>query len=211
MVRRPFILVLAGVNGAGKSSLGGALLAKRDVPWYNPDAMAREARATAGMTLAEANAYAWDLGVKKLRDAIAIGTNYAFETTLGGNTIPALLKEAAQSHDIMMWFCGLASPEMHIARVALRVSQGGHPIPEEKIRARWTRSIINLIDLLPSLAALQVFDNSTTVALGEEIPDPVVVLDVRRGEVIVPDGRDGVALEAVPAWARPIVQAAFEG
>ncbi|WP_299443046.1 hypothetical protein [uncultured Rhodospira sp.] len=88
---------------------------------------------------------------------------------------------------------------------------GGHPIPEQTIHARWTRSIINLIDLLPSLAALQVFDNSTIVALGEESPDPVLVLDVRRGEVIVPDGRDGAALKAVPAWARPIVRAAFKG
>jgi predicted ABC-type ATPase len=83
MAGRPFILVLAGVNGAGKSSVGGALLTERGLVWYDPDAQAREARLKAGMTLEDANAYAWALGVEKLREAIAKGTNFAFETTLG--------------------------------------------------------------------------------------------------------------------------------
>ncbi|MCA8906610.1 MAG: hypothetical protein KDA64_01710 [Rhodospirillaceae bacterium] len=210
MTRRPFILVLAGVNGAGKSSVGGALLTERDLVWYNPDAQAREAQANAGLSLEDANAYAWNLGADKLRAAMAGGTNFAFETTLGADTIPRLLIEASKTHDVMMWFCGLASPELHIERVALRVSQGGHPIPEEKIRARWTSSVANLIRLLPHLAVLHVYDNSATAELGEDIPDPVLVLEMRRGDVIVPDATDPAALAAVPAWARAIVEAALE-
>lgn len=210
MTRRPFILVLAGVNGAGKSSVGGALLTERDLVWYNPDAQAHEAQVQAGLSLEDANAYAWARGVEKLRAAIADGTNFAFETTLGADTIPRLLIEASKTHDVMMWFCGLASAELHIARVALRVSQGGHPIPEEKIRARWTSSVANLIDLLPHLAVLHVYDNSAAAKLGEDIPDPVLVLEMRQGEVVAPDAADRAALERVPGWARPIVEAALE-
>lgn len=210
MTRRPFILVLAGVNGAGKSSVGGALLAERDLVWYNPDAQAREVQATAGLSLEDANAYAWAHGVDMLREAMAGGTNFAFETTLGADTIPKLLIEAAKTHDVMMWFCGLASPELHIARVALRVSQGGHPIPEEKIRARWTSSVANLIKLLPHLAVLHVYDNSAAAKLGEDIPDPLLVLEMRRGEVTVPDAADRAALATVPEWARAVVEAALE-
>lgn len=132
MAGRPFVLVLAGVNGAGKSSVGGALLAERDLVWYNPDAHARDAQLKAGMTLEVANAYSWNFGVEKLREAIANGTNFAFETTLGANTIPGLLMEASRTHDVWMWFCGLASPEMHIERVALRVSQGGILSPKRR-------------------------------------------------------------------------------
>jgi predicted ABC-type ATPase len=186
------------------------LLTERDLVWYDPDAQAREARLKAGMTLEDANAYAWALGVEKLREAIATDTSFAFETTLGANTIPTLLMEASKTHDVMIWFCGLASPEMHIERVALRVSQGGHPIPEEKIRARWTSSIANLIGLLPHLAVLHVYDNSATTKLGRDIPDPQLVLEMRRGKVVVPDHDDRVTLATVPAWAKAIVEAAFD-
>jgi len=207
---RPFILVLAGVNGAGKSSVGGAILAEMDLAWYNPDAFAREARSETGMTLEEANGRAWAFGVEKLREAIARGENFAFETTLGGNTIPGLLREASKTHDILVWFCGLASPEQHIDRVALRVGQGGHPIPEEKIRARWISSVANLIDLLPFIATLHVYDNSATVPLGDDIPDPRLVLEMDPSGVVTPDASDPAALSAVPGWARAIVEAVFE-
>ena len=68
----------------------------------------------------------------------------------------------------------------------------------------------NLIRLLPHLAVLHVYDNSATAELGEDIPDPVLVLEMRRGDVIVPDATDPAALAAVPAWARAIVEAALE-
>lgn len=67
-----------------------------------------------------------------------------------------------------------------------------------------------MVNLLPYLAILHVYDNSVTAKLGEDIPDPLLVLEMRRGEVIVPDGTDRGVLETVPAWARAIVQAAFE-
>ncbi|HSW07350.1 AAA family ATPase [Aquabacterium sp.] len=207
---RPFILVLAGVNGAGKSSVGGALLAEQGLGWFDPDALARELITTLGLPAAEANARAWALGRDRLEAAIAGGENHVFETTLGGRTIPDLLERAARSHDLVLLFCGLASVEQHLQRVRLRVAHGGHDIPEARIRERWMSSRANLVRLLPQLSRLQVFDNSAEAAPGEDIPDPVLVLDMDRGRVVFPKPGDARALAATPAWARPIVQAALE-
>jgi predicted ABC-type ATPase len=207
---RPFILVLAGVNGAGKSSVGGALIAAAGLAWFNPDAYARELAAQSGIDLTEANARAWEYGRAHLEAAIREGTNHAFETTLGGNTITAMLAQAARTHDVLVLFCGLSTPEQHIARVRLRVAHGGHPISEAKIRERWTTSRANLIGLLPRLARLQVFDNSGEAKPGADIPDPVLLLDMAGGEIFAPDVNDAAALRAIPQWARPIVEAAFE-
>lgn len=207
---RPFILVLAGVNGAGKSSVGGALLAEHGLSWFNPDTCARELMAQLGLAPEDANARAWNLGRDRLEAAIAQRSNYAFETTLGANTIPGMLAAAAASHDVVMIFCGLASPEQHLARVRARVAHGGHDIPEHKIRERWVASRANLIQLMPSLARLQVFDNSAEAPPGGEIGDPVLVLEMSRGQIDFPQADDAVALAATRGWARPIVQAAFE-
>lgn len=207
---RPFIFVLAGVNGAGKSSVGGALLAEHGLDWFNPDHYARELVARLGLPIAEANGRAWEHGRQRLEAAIVQRRNHAFETTLGARTIPALLARAADSHDVAMIFCGLASPEQHIARVRLRVAHGGHDIPEAKIRERWTASRTHLIELLPRLHQLQVFDNSADAAPGADIPDPLPVLQWRAGRVLHPLPGDLQALRATPAWARAIVQAALE-
>lgn len=207
---RPFIFVLAGVNGAGKSSVGGAMLRNHGLEWFNPDAHARELARELGMGIEQANARAWDHGKSRLQAAIANRTSHAFETTLGGATISRLLTQAARTHGVVMLYCGLSSAELHIARVGQRVAQGGHHIAEEKIRERWSTSRVNLIRLLPALARLQVFDNSTGVAPGEDIPDPLLVLEIEGRRVIFPDQRDAAALHAVPLWARPIVEAAIQ-
>jgi predicted ABC-type ATPase len=208
--RRPFIFVLAGVNGAGKSSVGGSRISEHGLTWFNPDSYARELIAERGITLQEANARAWEFGRQRLEAAIAGGVSFAFETTLGANTIPRMLEKATETHDVVMWFCGLSSAEQHMARVRARVAKGGHSIPEAKIRERWNGSRLNLIKLLPRLAHLQAFDNSTDVASGELIPDPVLVLEMVNGRILTPDPSDATALAQIPAWAMPIVQAAIE-
>jgi predicted ABC-type ATPase len=207
---RPFIFVLAGVNGAGKSSVGGAMLQEHGLDWFNPDTYARALVRELGLEQDEANARAWQHGRALLEAAIANRSNFAFETTLGGETISRLLGEAARTHSLVMLYCGLASPELHIARVAQRVAQGGHPIRADKIRERWSTSRLNLIQLMPKLARLQVFDNSASVEIGEEIPDPVLVLEMQGSRLIVPGRFDAAAMATVPAWARPIVEAAIQ-
>lgn len=206
---RPFVLVLAGVNGAGKSSVGGALLADQRLPWFNPDSYARELVRQRGLPQVRANALAWEHGRWRLEACLAEGANYAFETTLGGNSIPALLARATRTHDVMMLYCGLASPALHLARIEARVARGGHPIPEAKVRERWVSARSNLIALMPLLSHLQVFDNSAEVAPGEPLPDPLLVLEMAGGRMCWPDAEDLTALSATPAWARPLLEAAL--
>lgn len=204
---RPRILVLAGVNGAGKSSIGGDMLHQAGIPWFNPDTFTRELVAATGSPLADANAAAWQEGVRRLDAAIAHGEDYAFETTLGGNTIAARLGDASESHDVLMWFCGLDSPEHHMARVRLRVSHGGHDIPEAKIRERYRTSIANLVALLPRLSRLRVYDNSRDAEPGTPVADPRLLLQMEGGRIAWPTDAD--TLRATPDWAKPILEAAL--
>jgi predicted ABC-type ATPase len=205
---RPLLYVLAGVNGAGKSSVGGHLLRQAGLAWFNPDAYARDWMAVTGAAQGEANAAVWQEGVRRLDEAVLRHRNFAFETTLGGNTIAARLKDAAASHDVAMWFCGLTSPEQHIARVRARVSAGGHDIPEVRIRERYITARANLIGLMPVLAYLRVYDNSAEAPPGTAVPDPRLVLDMVNGHVRWPTA---VAdLRQTPEWAKPLLAAAMQ-
>lgn len=208
---RPVLYVLAGVNGAGKSSIGGYLLRRQGLSWFNPDTFARELVAESGCDQTTANARAWAESVRRLDEAIAARDHYAFETTLGGNTMAARIAAAIKSHDVFMWFCGLASPELHVARVRARVAMGGHDIPEARIRERYPRALQNLITLMPRLAHLQVYDNSADVAAGEPIPDPRLVLEMQGGRLMWPAPGDLDALSRTPNWATPLMEAALIG
>jgi len=199
------ILVLAGVNGAGKSSLLGVL----PLSFFNPDEAARRIRQELACSIEEANSRAWEEGRRRLEAAIETRTNYVFESTLGGNTIPGLLRAAVESEiDVLVWFVGLSTPEQHIARVRARVAAGGHDIPEQKIRERWDSSRRNIITLMPFLTELRVFDNSEEgdPAAGT-IPAPRLLLHWRRGRIVAPALS---ALSETPEWAKPLVAQALK-
>jgi hypothetical protein len=117
------------------------------------------------------------------------------------------LQEAAESGlRVRVWYVGLASPEKHIERVRGRVLRGGHDIPEERIRSRWTTSRENLVRLLPSLHELALFDNTKEARLDEgEIPSPLRLIHIKNGELL-----DLAPPDAIPSWARPIVAAALK-
>ena len=203
------IYVLAGVNGAGKSSIGGAALAARGATFFNPDLAARTLRdANPGLALEDANAEAWTLGRRGLERALAEGLNFAFETTLGGNTMAGLLLAGAQAGArIHVWYAGLASPELHIERVRGRVAVGGHDIPAHKIRERYVGSRANLVKLLPHLASLRVYDNSADAGSGPGTawrPRPVLLLHMQAGRLVSHAG-----LVTIPLWAKPILASAL--
>lgn len=204
---RPVLFVLAGVNGAGKSSIGGLQLRRAGLAWFNPDTFAREVASETGCGQAKANAHAWAEGMRRLDDAVASGRTFAFETTLGGTTVAEKVRLATRTHDVLVWFCGLSSPEHHLARVRQRVAHGGHDIPESKIRERYPRALANLITLMPYVAEVKVYDNSADVAPGDVIPDPTLVLHLVGRVVHWP--RDPEALRGVPDWAKPLVEAAL--
>jgi predicted ABC-type ATPase len=206
--RAPRIYVLAGTNGAGKSSIAGAMLLRRRVEYFNPDEAARRIlAANPGISQTQANGAAWHEGRRLLERAIAEQLDFAFETTLGGRTITGLLERAAaQGIEVRVWYVGLTSPALHVARVRARVAKGRHDIPEARIRERYDTSRLNLIRLLPSLIELWVYDNSREADLHAGVaPEPRLVLHLRRGAIVGP--RD---LSGTPEWAKAIVAAAIK-
>lgn len=188
--------------------MGGAAIRAFGGEYYNPDEAARALMAARpGMRQSEANAAAWHQGRRLLERAIAERLDFAFETTLGGNTLARLLAQAAdEGAEVHVLYIGLASPELHIARVRSRVRAGGHDIPEGDIRRRYERSRLNLVHLLPKLASLRVYDNSAEAdpARGK-VPEPVLALHMEEGRI-----RNSNELARAPDWAKAIVAAAVK-
>ena len=106
-----------------------------------------------------------------------------------------------------MWFCGLSSAEKHIARVQGWVAVGGHDIPEAKIRERCVTALTHLIDLMPQLAQLRIYDNSIDANNGQPIPDPMLVAEMAMGRLVWPAADDAGALAQTPDWAKPLLLA----
>lgn len=211
MAKKPgTINVLAGVNGAGKSSvLGREIRESKLGRFFNPDEYARNLRKlNPAMDQSDANILAWERSKKALEDAIANDENYTFETTLGGNSITNILIAAGSNGThIRILYVGLATVEQHIERVDARVAAGGHPIPEEKIRERYDTSRQNLIKLLPAIESLAVYDNSLDVT-SVKGNTAMQVLRVEQQRVLYPTTKEDIA--ATPDWAKPIVMAAIQ-
>jgi predicted ABC-type ATPase len=207
-IASPRIFVLAGVNGAGKSSIAGAAFRNAGADYYNPDEAARRLRAARpALSQREANSLAWQQGKRLLEQAIAGRLDFAFESTLGASTIPSLLRDAAsRGLAVNIWYVGLSSAELHLARVRSRVARGGHDIPEADIRRRYEHSRLNLIDLLPHVAALRMYDNSVEAdpAAGKA-PELALVLHMEKGKIL-----NAGALGGTPEWAKPVVAAAMK-
>jgi len=185
------------------------MLLRQRVEYFNPDEAARRIlAANPGISQTQANSAAWHEGRRLLERAIAERLDFAFETTLGGRTITGLLERAAaEGIEVRVWYVGLTSPALHVARVRARVAKGGHDIPEPRIRERYDASRLNLIRLLPSLIELWVYDNSRAADPHAGVaPEPRLVLHLRRGAIVGP--RD---LSGTPEWAKAIVAAAIKG
>ncbi|MEG4799385.1 hypothetical protein QUB63_00680 [Microcoleus sp. ARI1-B5] len=90
------------------------------------------------------------------------GTDFAFETTLAARSFVAFLRSCkTKNYTINLIYFWLRSPELAVARVARRVASGGHSIPEDVIRRRYDRGLLNLIALyLPLCDNWIIYDNS---------------------------------------------------
>ena len=208
--------MLAGCNGAGKSSIGGAALRQSGGEFFNPDEAAQRiaaANATRNppLTQVQINGAAWDEGRRLLQRAIDEHADFAFETTLGGKTMTALLEQASQAGlAVHIWFAGLTDVELHIDRVRRRAAKGGHNIPAEKIRERFESGRVNLIRLLPHLTELYLYDNSEEADPDSgAAPLPRRLLYYRKRRIVFPTNLKTL-LEATPAWAKPIVAACIK-
>jgi predicted ABC-type ATPase len=204
--RRGRITVVAGTNGAGKSSIAGALAERRGGGYFDPDLRAADLRTT-GQSPEQANAVAWREGYDALRSAVDRGTDFNFETTLGGDSIVRELHRAVDlGQEVHVFYVGLASPELHIERVRARVVRGGHDIPEAKIRERFLKSLANLVSLIGRATSVHILDNSDESPMGA--PQAKVILRMRKTRIT--ESNRETLLTRTPEWAKPLVAAALQ-
>jgi predicted ABC-type ATPase len=121
------------------------------------------ARGLSPLNPSRVNRQAGELMIKRFHYYLNSGMNFVFETTAAGITYASHLKKAKESgYHIDLTYLWLSSAEQAIKRVALRVKQGGHNIPEEDIVRRYYRGLKNLIHLyLPLAHSALVVDNSS--------------------------------------------------
>lgn len=159
--RPPLVVVIAGPNGAGKSTMAPRLL--RDAlavsEFVNADPIAIGLSAFRPESVALA---AGRVMLTRLKSLAAAGEDFAFETTLASRTFaPWLRSLRASGYRVHLAFLSLPSPDLAVARVAERVRQGGHDVPEPVVRRRFGAGLRNLFSLYEGIAdTWQLFDNS---------------------------------------------------
>lgn len=202
----PAILVAAGTNGAGKSSIVQPFIEASGGAYYNPDQYAATL-IRHGMPPAHANALAWARGYQQLCTAVEDGTAYAFETTLGGHSIAyQLMRALAFERRVVILYVGLASLELHLQRIRERVTRGGHDIPEDVVRRRYDDSRRNLLPFIGTRAAIRVWDNSAQTPDGR----PTLAKEVFRIENRRLRWPKAFDAEKVPGWTRPLLAQALK-
>jgi predicted ABC-type ATPase len=161
MVRPKRILIIAGPNGAGKTTFATELLPNEaDCPLFvNADLIAAGLSPFAPEVAA---VKAGRLMLQRILELAASGESFAFETTLSGliysKRIP---KWRATGYHVTLMFLSLPSPESAIARVAERVRQGGHDVPERTIRRRFASGRRNFERVYRQIVdAWSLYDNS---------------------------------------------------
>lgn len=154
--------MIAGPNGAGKTTTAMSLIpnAAMIYEFINADEIAR---GLAPLHPESMSLTAGKLMLKRLRELLDAHKSFAFETTASGRNYIKHLKAAqASGYEIHLLFLWLSSPDLAVKRVAKRVVQGGHHIPEEIIKRRYYTGLKNLIkDYLPLADTALILDNST--------------------------------------------------
>jgi predicted ABC-type ATPase len=160
-VARPQVAVLGGINGAGKTSSADPILrVGMGIPVFvNADTIAR------GRNAFDPDSEAVRAGrvmLEHLRNLAAARRSFAFETTLAARTYAGWLAELCPGgYTAHLFYYWLDSADLAITRVANRVRSGGHNVPEDTIRRRYTRSVRNFLELYrPVVTTWQVYDNS---------------------------------------------------
>jgi predicted ABC-type ATPase len=158
---QPKILIIAGPNGAGKTTFAKTFLPLEAhcMRFLNADLIAAGLSPFAPEIAAIKSAR---LMLQEMAECSQSGVSFAFETTLSGLTyIQHIKKWQAQGYHISLFFLALKSVDLAINRVAQRVQQGGHNIPEEVIRRRFAAGLSNFKEHYRSIVnAWALYDNS---------------------------------------------------
>lgn len=183
---RPTLFLIAGPNGAGKSTFYDTVLAPRiAAPFINADIIQRE---ELGDPTPEASYRAAKVAGKRRREYIGAGQSFVMETVFSHPSKLELLSDARDAgFRIVVFHLALASANLAVARVKARIEEGGHPVPEQKIRQRFERNgpLIRKAAMLADRA--MVFDAS---ALNER---PEMLMELAHGQVVR-------RADAVPDW-----------
>lgn len=185
--RRPILVAIAGPNGAGKTTFYHAHFAVAGMRFVNADLLANE--------LALAPYEAARMADSLRRELLRSGESFVFETVFSdpvGDKVGFLEEAARGGYAVVLCYIGLAGPEQSSERVAMRVSQGGHDVPDDKLLSRFPRTLDNLRSAIDRLPHVLVYDNSDLTAPFRQ----VAVFD---------HGQLRRLQEPIPEWLRPLV------
>jgi len=189
-IGRPTLVLIAGPNGAGKTTLYETRIAPRlKSPFVNADVIQRDELKD---RRPEAAYEAARLAEERRRSYLETGKSFVTETVFSHpSKLELILKARAEGFRVIVFHIGVDDPDLSVARVAERVAEGGHAVPEDKIRARYDRNspLIRQAVLMSELA--HVFDNS-----GLNTP-PRRILTFTHGRI-------GFALPRIPDWVLSI-------
>lgn len=186
----PQLWLLAGGNGAGKSTFYRLFLKRRGLPFINADLIARDL----DPDTPEASSYRASLIAEKIRlDWLEARRSFCFETVFSHpGKVDFVARARALGYQVVFVYIHLDSPELNLARVSQRVAGGGHGVPEEKILSRLPRTRRHVRTVLPLVNELRLLDNSY-----RDNPFHEVAL-VRQGKTVR-------IVRPLPAWAVAIL------
>lgn len=170
------LYIIAGCNGAGKTTASFTILPEiwDCYEFVNADEIARGISPLNPESVA---VHAGRIMLQRIDELVELGKTFSIETTLATRSYLKLIKRAREAgYTINLLFFWLNSPEAAIQRVAKRVSEGGHNIPEEVIRRRYHLGIQNFFKLyMDAVDTWTLVDNNSSprviVATDEEILD----------------------------------------
>lgn len=186
----PTLVLLAGPNGAGKSTLYETRVAPRFAgPFINADLIQRD---ELGDPSPAASYRAAEIASRRRAEFIAQGRDFVTETVFSHISKLELIDDAqAGGFTVVVMHVGVDSPDISVARVSARVDEGGHVVPEEKIRARYARGGALIRQAILKADRGMVYDNSSLNA-----PPTQCLIFARRRLVS--------SRPLLPAWIRTI-------
>lgn len=191
--QRPIVVALAGPNGAGKTTFYYSHLQPAGLRFVNADLLALELNIDPYEGA--------DLAASIRQELIRQRESFVFETVFSdpvGDKLAFLTEAIAAGYTVLLCFIGTSGPEVSEERVAMRVSQGGHDVPSEKLVSRYPRIIRNLREALRKLPHVWVFDN-------DDLRSPF------RLVVVCEDGKVTEVHRPIPTWLRPLLPPQLAG
>lgn len=151
--------ILAGGNGAGKSTFYKLQLEPLGLPFINADILAKDLYPQAP----EAHSYIAARLASEMREQLLLeGRSFCFETVFSHpSKIDFIAQAKALGYEIVMVFIHLSDAALNQARVAQRVSEGGHHVPENKVKERLPRVLQHIQTSLPLCDYVRILDNSS--------------------------------------------------